>query len=142
MPETQKKTRAPRKGTKLKRTAKYAAKLENVKQFIREYWEKKHYSPSIAELTTHFETSTGNVSYWLKHLESDGWIEPRESGVARNIVPVEIFADRPVFPFRFGPEEEISAISTTLKEKTASDYDPETDIILDGHLLKGYKEKP
>lgn len=128
MAETEKKTRSPRKGIKLKRTEKYAAKLENVKQFIREYWEKKHYSPSIAELTAHFETSTGNVSYWLKHLESDGWIEPREPGVARNIVPVDIFLGRDVFPkHELGEELAVAyqdliaaekiTFSTTNKEK-------------------------
>lgn len=76
----------------------YLERLEVVKGFIVEYWERHHYSPSTNEMADYFQASTSVVSYWLDRLERDGWIEMREAGVARNIVPVEIFKERPVFP--------------------------------------------
>lgn len=107
----EKKTRSPRRGIKLNRTEKYTAKLEDVKLCIREYWEAHHYPPTIREIAEHFGSSTSNVSHWLDALEKDGWLEPRihqnkgrGHGIARNIVPVEIFEYRPVFPDEFvGP---------------------------------------
>lgn len=76
----------------------YLARLETVKGFVMDYWNKHHYPPSINEIAADFEVSTSVASYWLDRLERDGWIEARDAGIARNIVPVEIFKSRPVFP--------------------------------------------
>lgn len=83
----------------------FLVRLEKLKDFIRAYWEKEHYSPSIAEIKAEFHTSTSHVSKWLDRLEKDGWIEKRKPGVARNIVPVEIFAGRDVFLTNIPPND-------------------------------------
>lgn len=79
----------------------YLQRLELVKSYIQEYWEKHHFSPGNNELADHFGVSTSVAAHWLERLEKDEWIEPREPKIARNIVPVEIFKDRPVFPEHF-----------------------------------------
>lgn len=76
----------------------YLDRLEQVKKYIMDFWETHHYSPSTNEIADYFETSTSVVKYWMNRFEKDGWIEPRASSTVRNIVPVEIFRDRPVFP--------------------------------------------
>lgn len=73
--------------------------LAAVKEYIRAYWEEHHFSPSADEISAHLSVPRGGTTtYWLKQLEDEGWLEPRTPRIARNIVPVGIFLNRPVFP--------------------------------------------
>lgn len=83
----------------------FAARLDEVKEFIKLYWTSEHFSPSVNDLSEHFDVSNAVTQNWLKHLERDGWIEKRRPGIARNIVPVEIFAGRQVFPTVFRTDD-------------------------------------
>lgn len=76
----------------------YLARLETIKGFIMVFFNAHHYSPSTQEIADEFEVSTSVAAYWLRALEKSGWLEPREPGICRNIIPVAIFKDRPVFP--------------------------------------------
>lgn len=80
-----------------KKSQVHLERLEQVKAYIREFWEKNHYSPSTNEIAAEFKTSTSVVKYWMVEFEKSGWIEPRRPATVRNIVPVEIFKGRPVF---------------------------------------------
>lgn len=86
------------------KTQGFQNRLESARQFIRSYWEDNHFSPSIREIATHLHISTSVVNYYIDALVESGWLEERHTspgrgtGKARNIVPSEIFAGRPVFP--------------------------------------------
>lgn len=75
----------------------YEARLEPVKEFIRQHWIREHYAPSLRDVALEFNISFSVARYQLQALERFGWLEPRKKGAAHNIVPVEIFKDRPVF---------------------------------------------
>lgn len=75
----------------------YATRLEPLKQYIRNYWAAKHFAPSLGDVAKHFKISNSVANYQLRALEKFGWLEPRQPREAHNIVPVEIFKDRPVF---------------------------------------------
>lgn len=80
-------------------------RMDDVRAFIRKHWEDHHYAPTIAEIAAALGgISTNTISYYVEKLVKSGWLEPRTKGTgrghgaARNIVPSEIFRDRPVFP--------------------------------------------
>lgn len=86
------------KGKHYPPTQKFLDRLETVKDFIRLYWTANHYSPSLEDISKHFNVSNAVTTNWIARLEQMKWIEPRKFNVSRNIVPVEIFDGRQVFP--------------------------------------------
>lgn len=131
----------------------YLDRLETVKEYIKACWEEHHFSPANNELAAHFGVSTSVAAHWLERLEKDGWIEPREPKIARNIVPVEIFQDRQVFPRRH--EDEPIPVSVVMESVLAiadyptkhgityslsalqemAEHDPEILFVQDGKLI-------
>lgn len=89
-----------------KRNQNVVARLETVKQVIREYWTEHHCSPGIRDIADTLNMSTSVVKFYLRKLEDSEWLEPRHEPLgqgaahARQIIPSEIFRDRPVFESR------------------------------------------
>lgn len=86
------------KGYRPKQSPRYTVQIQSVKDYIKAYYNLHHFSPGNNEIAEAFGVSTSVAAYWLNTLEREGWIEPRDPKLARNIVPVELFQDRVPFP--------------------------------------------
>jgi len=91
------------------KTTLYDTRKEPAKKFIREFWEKNHFSPSLRELCDALAENRKPISSSMCRLiifglEEEGWLEKRPHGrfhnevISRNITPTRIFANRPVWP--------------------------------------------
>ena len=76
--------------TKGARHLNFDVRMNQVKNFIREYHQVHHYSPSLTEIAVDLHIGKTVVYYYVNELTRLGWLAPRPHGQARSYVPANL----------------------------------------------------